>query len=99
MRVYAVDLTAGLHDIRGHIDTHAHLYASDSYVNSQGLAAELREAGSDGILYHSVRHQGGECAAAFRPRVLANCRQERHLCYVWDGETIGTVYEKKSFEG
>lgn len=98
MRVYAVDLTASLHDIRGHAGTNAQLYDPDSYVHSQGLAAELREAGSDGILYRSVRHEGGECAAAFRPRLLANCRQERHLCYVWDGETIGTVYEKKNFE-
>jgi hypothetical protein len=99
MRVYAVELTAGLHDIRGHADTHAHLYDPDNYGPSQGLATGLREAGSDGILYRSVRDPGGECAAAFRPRLLANCRQERHLCYVWDGETIGTVYEKKNFEG
>jgi hypothetical protein len=99
MRVYAVDLTAALHDVRSHTETLAHLYDRDSYVNSQGLAAELREAGSDGILYRSVRHEGGECAAAFRPRLLANCRQERHLCYVWNGATIDTVYEKKSFEG
>src|SRR3546814_10404176 len=98
MRVYAADLTADLHDIRGHKDSHAHLYDPDNYAHSQGLAAELREAGSDGIRYRSVRHEGGECAAAFRPRLLANCRQERHLCYVWDGETIGTVYEKKNFE-
>lgn len=99
MRVYAADLTADLHDIRGHKDSHAHLYDPNNYAHSQRLAAELREAGSDGIRYRSVRHEGGECAAAFRPRLVANCRQERHLCYVWDGETIGTVYEKKNFEG
>lgn len=99
MRVYAVDLTAALHDVRGHAETLAHLYDRDNYVNSQDFAAKLREAGSDGILYRSVRHEGGECAAAFRPRLLANCRQERHLCYVWNGTTIDTVYEKKSFEG
>lgn len=98
MRVYAADLDADLHDLRGAAGTHAHLYAPDTYASSQPYAAELREAGSDGICYHSVRHPGGECAAAFRPRLLANCRQERHLCYVWDGQAIGTVYEKKSFE-
>ncbi len=99
MRVYAADLTANLHDIRGHAESHAHLYDPDTYAHSQGLATELREAGSDGIRYLSVRDPGGECAAAFRPRLLANCRQERHLCYVWDGATIGTVYEKRNFEG
>ncbi|WP_312136579.1 RES family NAD+ phosphorylase [Brevundimonas sp.] len=53
--------------------------------------------GSDGIAYHSVRQDNGECAAIFRPRLLSNCRQERHLCYVWDGQTIATVYEKMNF--
>ena len=98
MRVYAVDLQADLHDIRPLGDSHADLYDPDSYIHAQGLATELRDAGSDGIRYLSVRHQGGECAAAFRPRLLSNCRQERHLCYMWDGSAIHTVYEKKSLD-
>lgn len=98
MRVYAVDLNADLHDIRTLADSHVHLYDPDNYARAQGLATELRDAGSDGIRYHSVRDQGGECAAAFRPRLLSNCRQERHLCYVWDGAAIKTIYEKKGFE-
>lgn len=98
MRVYAVDLTADLHDIRDLADSHAPLYDPGSYSQSQRLGAELREAGSDGILYRSVRQPGGECAAAFRPRLLSNCRQERHLCYVWDGSAVTTIYEKKSLE-
>lgn len=32
--------------------------------------------GSDGIAHQSVRHTGGERSAVFRPRPLANCRQE-----------------------
>lgn len=98
MRVYAIDLEASLHDIRGLADSHAHLYDPDSYIHAQGLGAELRDAGSDGIRYQSVRHPGGECAAAFRPRLLSNCRQERHLCYMWDGTAITTIYEKKSLD-
>ena len=27
--------------------------------------------------------------------LLSNTRQERHLCYVWDGLQIATVYEKR----
>lgn len=99
MRVYAVDLDAELHDIRDQGPSHAHLTDPDSYAASQRLAAELRGAGSDGIRYGSVRDPGGECAAVFRPRLLANCRQERHLCYVWDGGTIAIIYEKKNFTG
>ncbi len=97
MRVYAVDLDGELHDIRGMRESHPALYHASSYAMSQELAAGLREQGSNGIAYLSVRHGGGECAAVFRPRLLAHCRQERHLCYVWDGQAITTVYEKKSF--
>ena len=97
MRVYAVDLDASLHDIRALRETRPEFYALDSYGASQGLALELRQIGSNGILYESVRYAGGECAAVFRPRLLAKCRQERHLCYVWNGREIATVYEKKAF--
>jgi hypothetical protein len=96
MRVYAVDLDAGLHDIRDMRDTRPDLYHPDNYAASQSVARTMREEGSDGIVYQSVRHEGGECAAVFRPRLLSNCRQERHLCYVWDGSSISTVYEKKA---
>lgn len=97
MRVYAADLDALLHDIRNLQEEHAALYASDSYAASQALAMKLRSQGSDGIAYQSVRRLGGECATVFRPRLLANSRQERHLCYVWDRRAIVTVYEKKAF--
>jgi hypothetical protein len=98
MRVYAVDLRAALHDIRGVRTGRPDLYDPANYGFAQALASELRDAGADGIAYQSVRHPGGECAAVFRPRLLSNCRQERHLCYVWDGRTIVTVYEKKALE-
>lgn len=98
MRVYAVDLDATLHDIRGQRGTLADLYDPDRYAAAQSAASKLRTNGSDGIVYESVRHPGGECAAVFRPRLLSNCRQERHLCYVWDGCTISMVYEKRMLE-
>jgi hypothetical protein len=97
MRVYAVDLDADLHDIRAMRESHPSYYHLSNYSMSQALAAELREGGSNGIAYLSVRDEGGECAAVFRPRLLSNCRQERHLCHVWDGKAIATIYEKKSF--
>jgi hypothetical protein len=95
MRVYAVDLDAMLHDIRRMRDTMPEIYDPDSYAASQSLAIEIRNSGSSGLAYDSVRNPGGECVAIFRPRVLANCRQERHLTYVWDGSSISIVYEKR----
>ena len=95
MRVYAVDLDAVLHDIRGMKDTMAEVYDPSSYAASQALAIEIRTSGSSGLAYDSVRNPDGECVAIFKPRVLSNCRQERHLTYVWDGSSISTVYEKR----
>ncbi|HUD27761.1 MAG TPA: RES family NAD+ phosphorylase [Novosphingobium sp.] len=98
MRVYAVDLDARLHDVRTMRDALPAIYDPDLYTASQALAVALRAEHSDGIVYHSVRHEDGECVAVFRPRLLSNCRQERHVCYVWDGEAIATVYEKRALD-
>jgi hypothetical protein len=95
MRVYAVDLDTMLHDIRGMKDTISEVYDPSRYAASQSLAIEIRNSGSPGLAYDSVRKPGGECVAIFKPRVLSNCRQERHLTYVWDGSSISTVYEKR----
>jgi hypothetical protein len=99
MRVYLVDLDAPLHDLRGRQNDHPLVYHPDDYAAGQQFAASLRRDGANGIAYDSVRRQGGECAAIFRPRFLSNCRQERHLCYVWDGTRIASLYEKRAFEG
>ena len=98
MRVYLVDLVGNLHDLRGRKGTYPLVYHDDSYAVGQNLARRLRDDGSNGIVYDSVRHAGGECAAVFFPRLLSNCRQERHLCYVWDGTRVATVYEKSVLE-
>lgn len=96
MRVYLVDLEAALHDLRGRKAEYPLVYHNDNYAAGQHLAATLRKDGSNGIAYDSVRHQDGECVAVFRARLLSNCRQERHLCYVWDGRRIASVYEKRA---
>jgi hypothetical protein len=98
MRVYLTDLEAELHDIRGQQSSNALVYHPDNYAASQHLARTLRAEGSNGIVYSSVRRKDSECTAVFRPRVLSNCRQERHLSYVWDGAQIRDVYEKKALD-
>ena len=98
MRVYLVDLDGKLHDLRGQKDARPLVYHNDNYAAGQHLARTLREAGSNGIAYDSIRLRGGECVAVFRPPLLSNARQERHLCYVWNGQEIETVYEKREFD-
>ena len=95
LRVYIADLDPALHDIRGQRREQPGLYDRDSYGAAQSFARALRAAGSSGVVYDSVRHDGGECAAVFRPRALGQCRQEKHLCYVWDGMRVREVYEKR----
>jgi hypothetical protein len=95
MRVLRVTLAADLHDLRGRQAEWPEVYDPDDYTHSQALARALRSAGAWGIVYDSVRRAGGECAAVFRPRALSDCRQAEHLGYVWNGERIGLVYEKR----
>jgi hypothetical protein len=85
MRLYHADLSAAFHDLRGQRRRFAACYDSDSYAASQQLAAEMLEDGSNGIVYESVRHEGGECVACFRPRLVTKVRVVAHYEFRWDG--------------
>lgn len=45
------------------------------YSASQAIASELLFAGSNGIVYPSVRHAGGTCIACFRPALVFHPRR------------------------
>ena len=98
MRTYLCDVAASFHDIRGKRDRMPDIYDPDSYVASQKLARSLKLAGSNGVVFDSVRHAGGQCLAVYRPRLVQNCRQGTHLRYVWDGERISQVYALRVME-
>jgi RES domain-containing protein len=88
MRCYRTSITGRLHDLRGDwLDVHD----PDSYAASMALAKRLRKAGSNGVVYDSVRHAGGECVAVFYPDLIAPCVQSEHLIYRWDGQRIAMV--------
>ena len=96
MRSYLADVSCGLHDIRGQRASMPEAYDPASYAASQKLGRQLREAGSNGIAFESVRRPGGECVAIFRPRLVQNVRQGVHLRYAWDGQLIAQVYEMRA---
>ena len=98
MRTYLTDVSASFHDIRGKRDRMPDIYDPDSYVASQKLARSLRLTGSNGVVFDSVRHAGGQCLAVYRPRLIQNCRQGTHLRYVWDGERISQVYALRAMD-
>jgi hypothetical protein len=93
MRVLSVSVRAPLHDLRGMGTILPDVYRSDDYTASQLLGGALRAGGSNGMVYDSVRQEGGKCVAVFRPPVLSACRERRHLRYVWDGTRIAEVLE------
>ena len=90
MRCYRTRIDSRLHDIRGGWRKE---HAVDSYTASVRLARTLRDGGSNGIVYDSVRDRGGECVAAFQPDVVGPCVQAQHLIYRWDGTRITQVLE------
>jgi len=93
MRCYLADVGCELHDLRTRRAELPDVYDPASYAASQKLGREIRDAGSNGIAFDSVRRDGGECVAIFRPRLVQNVRQSVHLRYVWDGNSISDVYE------
>ena len=99
MRVYQADIDAGLHDLRGRAGEMPDVYDPADYGGGQRLARRLRDGGSAGVVYDSVRLAGAACVAVFRPKAIGPARQERHLCYIWNGKAIEQVYEKRALEG
>ncbi|RJF99368.1 RES family NAD+ phosphorylase [Noviherbaspirillum saxi] len=93
MRVYHVEVSGAMHDLRT-VGLDDPIYSLDVYAASQALGKRLRSEGADGISYRSVRFERGECIAAFRTRVLANCRHGSQMLYQWDGEKFSGVFEK-----
>lgn len=97
MRVYVARLDGDLHDLRRGRVSQSDLLAPDSYAAGQAFGRTIRESGSNGLVYPSVRREGGTCVAVYRPRCLTKCTQERHLAYRWDGTRITDVYEKREY--
>lgn len=90
MRCYTMTIRTRLHELRDRPDMHD----PDSYVASQKVGGALRAAGSNGVVYRSVRDPGGECVALFWPDQVGPCTQAQHFGYVWDGQRITHVVRK-----
>jgi hypothetical protein len=88
MRCYRTSIQARLHDLRGGWKAE---HDPNAYAAGVALARKLRNEGSDGLVYDSVRHHGGECVAVFYPDRVGPCVQAQHLMYRWDGKRIAQV--------
>ncbi|MEM6762420.1 MAG: RES family NAD+ phosphorylase [Pseudomonadota bacterium] len=72
-------------DLRG--ASHASLDPDPAagYPVGQALAAALRKAGHNGLIYPSVRAPGGTCFAAFAPQIVQNVRPAAVWRLTWAG--------------
>lgn len=96
LRLITAALEAPLHDLRGLRKREPLLYDPVHYGAAQALGRQLREGGSWGVVYHSVRHAGGLCTGAFRPRALTAVREAAHIALHWDGRRVTHWYEKRA---
>lgn len=99
MRQYINCIALPLHDVR----SNKTLHDPESYVYSQQEGKRLRELGSHGLIYNSVRDPGGVCVAALRPTAVTVPIQGGHFRYVWSGfqqriVSVLTVEEFKRYD-
>lgn len=88
-REIVMNVSARLHDLRTGLMPET--LSPDDYAAGQELGAALRRAGSDGVVYPSVRRRGGECVGLFYPDLASGPTQGRHLDYHWNGVRVDYV--------
>jgi RES domain len=94
MRVLVGRIDAGFHDLESLPPAdRMKLLDPDSYGASQTFGTRLRDEGSNGIVYSSVRHAGGVCVAAFRPKAVGLPVQTKHLKYYFDGRRVARYFD------
>jgi len=85
LRGLVARIDSRFHDIRGGF---ANEHDPNDYAAGQELARGLRQTGSNGVVYRSVRHEGGNCLAAFRPKVVGLPISGPNLRFHFDGDRI-----------
>jgi hypothetical protein len=89
MRCYHCEVHTQFVDVRADQQVHN----PDSFVYAQAIGRQLKAQNAMGILYQSVRHPGGECIAALRPKALTPpAVQAGHYQFHWDGNSIANVF-------
>lgn len=85
-RELVAGFTASLHDLSAFTaEPFLSVDTDIAYPAGQHLAKTLRSDEASGILYPSIRHDGGQCLAAFRPNLVQNIRQGSGWRFTWDG--------------
>jgi len=67
----------------------------NTYPRCQFFSITLRATNAWGLLYPSVRDQGSECVAFYRPPAVGVPLQGKHISMHWNGQSIDEIYEMK----
>lgn len=97
-REIVLEIDAALHDVRALGAEGSPLLDPADYAASQALGIGLREIGSAGVVYPSVRCPDGECAGLFYPDGASHPVQGRHLDYHWNGERVDLYRDRGAGE-
>ena len=90
-REILLGIEAELHDLRDLKASSAAELDPAAYDASQHLASKLKALNSNGVVYPSIRHSGGECVGLFFPDCASEPIQGRRLDYHWDGARVDLV--------
>ncbi|HEX6323286.1 MAG TPA: RES family NAD+ phosphorylase, partial [Vicinamibacterales bacterium] len=99
VRLYHADFAAPFHDVRADDPVWDDIYDPGDHTASQEFGMALFRAGANGIVYRSVRREGGECLVSFRPKLVTNVRPAGHFEYRWRGEPVPAVRRIDSARG
>ena len=69
-----------------------------NYATSQAAGKTLRENGSNGLVYPSVRNKDGQCLAAFRPDAVPIPKPTTHIQFNWNGQRISQWFNYDTSE-
>jgi len=92
-RTYKGRIDKAMHDLRGGDWSQFLDPDPEQYGEPQELGRRLRETGSNGIVYPSVRHAKGECIAAFWPDVVSIPIATKRITLKWNGKKISEWFD------
>jgi len=88
------DIEGDFHDLRNKTKR-SKIYDPNDYSTGQKLGRVLKDNNSNGIVYHSVRREEGECIGVFHPTLISNQRHNQYFLYYWGSQeqAIIGIYE------
>ena len=67
------------------------VYAKEDYSAARALGIHLREQGSAGVQYYSVRNSGAVCWGLFSPQYVRQIVQCGHYEMIWQNGSISAI--------